>query len=89
MDADKSTELLKNADMALYDAKADGPRNIPFFEPEMNTRMKVRRALEMDLRRRSRVNNSNCTTSPSWNWKRMKINGFRGAVALEPSRRAG
>ncbi len=37
--------------MALYDAKADGRGTFRFFEPEMNTRMKVRRELEMDLRR--------------------------------------
>jgi EAL domain-containing protein (putative c-di-GMP-specific phosphodiesterase class I) len=37
--------------MALYDAKADGRGTFRFFEPEMNTRMKVRRELEMDLRK--------------------------------------
>ena len=37
--------------MALYDAKADGRGTYRFFEPEMNTRMKVRRELEMDLRK--------------------------------------
>ena len=51
MDAVESAELLRNADMALYDAKADGRGTFRFFEPEMNTRMKVRRELEMDLRR--------------------------------------
>ena len=43
--------LLKNADMALYGAKADGRGTYRFFEPEMNTRMKARRELEMDLRK--------------------------------------
>ncbi|HKS86083.1 MAG TPA: EAL domain-containing protein [Pseudolabrys sp.] len=51
MDAVESAELLRNADMALYDAKGDGRGTFRFFEPEMNTRMKVRRELEMDLRR--------------------------------------
>ena len=51
MDAVDSDELLRNADMALYDAKADGRGTFRFFEPEMNTRMKVRRELEMDLRK--------------------------------------
>jgi predicted signal transduction protein with EAL and GGDEF domain len=31
---------LKNADMALYGAKADGRGTYRFFEPEMNTRMR-------------------------------------------------
>jgi diguanylate cyclase (GGDEF)-like protein len=51
MDAVESNELLRNADMALYDAKADGRGTFRFFEPEMNTRMKARRELEMDLRK--------------------------------------
>ncbi len=37
--------------MALYGAKADGRGTYRFFEPEMNTRMKARRDLEMDLRK--------------------------------------
>jgi len=43
--------LLKNADMALYGAKDDGRGTFRFFEAEMNTRMKARRDLEMDLRK--------------------------------------
>ncbi|MDO9712202.1 EAL domain-containing protein [Paracraurococcus lichenis] len=43
--------LLKAADMALYRAKADGRGTWRFFEPEMDARMQMRRALELDLRR--------------------------------------
>jgi diguanylate cyclase (GGDEF)-like protein len=43
--------LLKNADMALYGAKADGRGTYRFFEPEMDTRMRARRDLEMGLRK--------------------------------------
>ena len=43
-------ELLKNADLALYRAKADGRGTYRFFEPEMDARMQARRALEIDLR---------------------------------------
>ncbi len=50
-DAVDPDPLLRNADMALYGAKADGRGTYRFFEPEMNTRMKARRELEMDLRR--------------------------------------
>ncbi|TPG59679.1 EAL domain-containing protein [Roseomonas nepalensis] len=42
--------LLKAADMALYCAKADGRGRWRFFEPEMDARMQMRRALETDLR---------------------------------------
>jgi len=43
--------LLKNADLALYRAKADGGGTYRFFEAEMDARMQARRALEMDLRK--------------------------------------
>ena len=49
-DAVEPDLLLKNADMALYGAKADGRGTYRFFEPEMDARMKARRELEMDLR---------------------------------------
>ena len=42
--------LLKNADLAMYSAKADGRHTFRFFEPEMDARVTARRALELDLR---------------------------------------
>ena len=44
-------DLLKNADMALYGAKADGRGVYRFFEPKMDARMKARRTLELALRK--------------------------------------
>ena len=43
-------QLLKNADLAMYSAKADGRRTFRLFEPDMDARVKVRRRLELDLR---------------------------------------
>jgi diguanylate cyclase (GGDEF)-like protein len=43
-------ELLKNADLAMYGAKADGRRTYRFFERDMDARTKTRRLLEQDLR---------------------------------------
>ncbi len=43
-------QLLKNADLAMFGAKADGRRTYRFFEPQMDARVKARRALELDLR---------------------------------------
>ena len=42
--------LLKNADMALYRAKADGRGAWRFFKPEMDVQAQARRGLELDLR---------------------------------------
>jgi diguanylate cyclase (GGDEF)-like protein/PAS domain S-box-containing protein len=44
-------ELLRNADMALYRAKADGRGLYRFFEPAMDARMQARRSLEIELRK--------------------------------------
>ena len=43
-------ELLKRADLALYDAKSTGRGTLSFFRSEMNERAQGRRALEIDLR---------------------------------------
>ena len=43
-------ELLKNADLALYQAKSEVGSQYRFFEPQMDARMKMRGVLEADLR---------------------------------------
>ena len=43
-------QILKNADLAMYAAKAAGRRTHRFFEPEMDAQVKARHSLEMDLR---------------------------------------
>jgi diguanylate cyclase (GGDEF)-like protein/PAS domain S-box-containing protein len=50
LDGTEPDKLLKNADLALYGAKSEGRGTYRFFEQEMDTRMKARRDLEMDLR---------------------------------------
>jgi len=49
-DSDDADTLLKNADIALYRAKADGRGLHRFFEPEMAASIHLRRTLEADLR---------------------------------------
>jgi diguanylate cyclase (GGDEF)-like protein len=44
-----SAHLLKNADLALYRAKADGRNTHRFFEQEMDEDLRVRHTLEIDL----------------------------------------
>ncbi|WP_315831776.1 putative bifunctional diguanylate cyclase/phosphodiesterase [Bradyrhizobium prioriisuperbiae] len=50
LDGDTSEVLLRNADMALYRAKAGGGGAHHFFEMEMDRQAQLRRALEADLR---------------------------------------
>ncbi|WP_221797814.1 sensor domain-containing protein [Oceanobacter mangrovi] len=48
-DAGSVTELLKNADMAMYHAKDFGRNNLQFFDEDMNRRAVERMQLENDL----------------------------------------
>jgi diguanylate cyclase (GGDEF)-like protein/PAS domain S-box-containing protein len=50
-DGDTCEELMRNADMALYRAKADGGGVHRFFEREMDRQAQKRRDMELDLRR--------------------------------------
>ena len=43
-------DLMRNADLALYQAKADGRGIYRLFEPKMDAEIQERRALESDLR---------------------------------------
>jgi diguanylate cyclase (GGDEF)-like protein len=49
-DGTQSDELVKNADLALYRAKNECRNAFRFFEPQMDERLRARRALEIDLR---------------------------------------
>ncbi len=50
-DGADADQLMKNADLALYRAKADGRQGYSFFEPHMNDHSQVRRRMELDLRK--------------------------------------
>lgn len=49
-DGQAADDLLKNADMALYQAKSEGGRRHHFFQKEMHRKAQERRALEADLK---------------------------------------
>jgi len=49
-DGSDADVLLKNADLALYRAKSEGRKDFRFFEADMDAKMRLRRALEIDLR---------------------------------------
>ncbi|PKR60472.1 diguanylate cyclase [Thalassospira lohafexi] len=49
-DGENPEQLVKNADMAMYAAKAEGRNNYRFFLPSMHERVKERKTIEEDLR---------------------------------------
>jgi len=79
-DAEDADPLLRNADMALYGAKADGRGTYRFFEPEMNIRMKARRELEMDLRKALVGKEFELHYQPLVDLKTNEVNGFEALL---------
>ena len=49
-DGTSPVELLKRADLALYEAKEDGRGRVRVFEPAMDIRVQARQKIETDLR---------------------------------------
>ena len=79
-DATQPGQLLTNADMALYRAKADGRGTYRFFEPEMDALMQERRALELDLRKALINGEFELYYQPVVNLERNEICGFEALL---------
>ncbi len=73
-------QLLKNADMALYGAKADGRGSFRFFEPQMHALMQTRRTLEIDLRKALSAGEFAVYYQPLMNISTRTISGFEALV---------
>jgi diguanylate cyclase (GGDEF)-like protein len=73
-------QLLKNADMALYRAKADGRGTYRFFEAEMDRLLQARRALELDLRRALVNGEFELYYQPLVNLEAHEISGFEALI---------
>lgn len=56
-------ELLKRADLAMYDAKTAGRNGLRFFDPAMQAMITARAALETDLREDLKNERLYCITS--------------------------
>ncbi len=50
-DADNAQDLLKHADIAMYQAKAGGKNDVHFFEPALARRIQRRMQMEQEIRR--------------------------------------
>ncbi|MBV9430754.1 MAG: EAL domain-containing protein [Hyphomicrobiales bacterium] len=72
--------LLKNADMALYRAKADGRGTWRFFEKDMDIEAKARRSLELDLRNALAAGAFDVFYQPVVNLRTQKIASFEALL---------
>lgn len=73
-------QLLKNADLALYRAKADGCGTFRFFEPAMDAAMNARRQLELDVRDALVKNELELHYQPIVNLERNEVVGFEALI---------
>lgn len=73
-------QLLKQADMALYRAKADGRGTFRFFEPEMDAQFRARRALESDMRKALANGEFELFYQPQVNITTNEISGFEALL---------
>jgi diguanylate cyclase (GGDEF)-like protein len=74
-DADDAETLLKKADMALYQVKANGRNNFNFYEPKMNDEVKRKIAINLRLREAIKNNNLEMYYQPLIDLKTHKIIG--------------
>ena len=79
-DGNDADQLLKNADMALYQAKDDGRGRFHFFETEMDAKAQARRILELDLRKAISVGEFELFYQPIVNLKENRISGFEALL---------
>ncbi len=84
-DGTDADQLMKNADLALYRAKADGRQCYSFFKPEMNDHIQIRRRMEIDLRKAFDEEQLQLHYQPILSLDDAEGDGLRGADALEPS----
>jgi diguanylate cyclase (GGDEF)-like protein/PAS domain S-box-containing protein len=78
-DAAQADELIANADLALYQAKAEGGQTYRFFLPALRARAQARRALGVELRRAFAENELELYYQPQ---VRLVDNAVVGAEAL-------
>ena len=77
--ADADT-LLKNSDLALYQAKGEGGGTYRFFESEMNARAQARHRLESDLRRAIGAGEFELYYQPLFDLETNRIGSFEALI---------
>jgi diguanylate cyclase (GGDEF)-like protein len=80
LDTASPERLMRNADLALYQAKGAGRGTYRVFEPEMDAQMQARRAMENDLRRALAEGQFELHYQPVVNLATNEINGFEALI---------
>ena len=81
------TDLLKNADLALYRAKQEGKGCYQFFEPAMDEQARKRRQVEIDLRAAIKMGQFELYYQPLYSLEKEKLTGFEALLRwIHPER---
>jgi predicted signal transduction protein with EAL and GGDEF domain len=80
IDGTDPDQLLRNADLALYRAKADGKGQYCFFEAGMDARAQERRNLELDLRKALALNEFSLAYQPLINLETSELTSFEALI---------
>ncbi|MCP3056657.1 putative bifunctional diguanylate cyclase/phosphodiesterase [Aurantimonas marianensis] len=78
--SDDADVLLKQADLALYEAKTSGKRTFRFFEPQMDDQLQARKGLEADLRKALPNNELDVFYQPVMHAVREEVCGFEALI---------
>ena len=73
-------ELLKQADLAMYQSKAAGRNTLHFFEPAMQASVSARSTMEADLRKALRENQFRLAYQPQVFEKRGQVTGVEALL---------
>jgi diguanylate cyclase (GGDEF)-like protein/PAS domain S-box-containing protein len=85
-DADNDSDLVKNADMAMYQAKERGRNRYQFFTEELNRTTQLKANLESDLRRAlNTAGELHMVYQPKISMGRGSVVGFEALVRWSPS----
>ncbi|MFL0669908.1 MAG: putative bifunctional diguanylate cyclase/phosphodiesterase [Erythrobacter sp.] len=79
-DGEDGITLMKNADLALYQAKHEGKSTYHFFEPALDEAARQRRQLELDLRAAIKKGGFELNFQPLYSLAEKRLTGFEALV---------